>query len=175
MLLIFVSSLFLIVLAAASLVFWLKMRALRAIHVNRPVSAASSLTADRYRPMLRLLARDDLEFIPADSKLQKAFRAKRRGLFRGYLSCLTRDYALLLAGVRASMVQSGVDRPDLAQALAKNRVLFAIAMCKIEFRLVLYAAGIGSVDISALVEALETLRRQVNVLSAPLSTSNQAA
>jgi hypothetical protein len=176
MFLIFIGALLLIVVGAAGLEFLMKMRSLRASHLNR----ASSLTADRYKPdrykpMLRLLAHDDLAFIPADGTLQKAFRAKRRELFRGYLRCLTRDYALLLAGVRAVMVQSGVDRPDLARTLAKNRVLFAIAMCKVEFRLILHAAGIGTVDISGLVEALETLRIQVGLLSAPLNTSTQVA
>ena len=77
------------------------------------------------------------------------------------------------------MLQSGVDRPDLARALAKNRVLFAIAMCKVEFHLALHTVGIGSVDISGLmsglIDALETLRSQVSVLSAPLNTSSQAA
>lgn len=171
MFLIFLGALVLIVFAAAGLEFFLKMRSLRASHVD--AGRASSLTADRYKPMLRLLAQDDLAFLPADSGLQKAIRAKRRTLFRGYLRCLNRDYASLLAGVRAVMVQSGVDRPDLAQALAKNRMLFAIAMCKVEFRLVLHTAGIGSVDISGLVEALETLRTQVSLLSAPLSASPQ--
>lgn len=175
MILAYIGSLVLILLAAAGfvfgLLFWLKMRALRAAQ-NRNVSSLS-LTADRYRPMLRLLSQDDLAFVPADPKLQTAFRAKRRELFRGYLRCLARDYAVLLAGVRAVMLQSGVDRPDLAQALAKNRILFATAMCKVEFRLALHTAGIGTVDISGLVEALETLRSQVGVL-APLTTSNQA-
>jgi hypothetical protein len=160
---IFITALLLIVVGAAGLEFFLKMRSLRASHVGR----ASSLTAGRYKPMLRLLAQDDLGFIAADSRRQKVFRAKRRELFRGYLRCLTRDYASLLAGVRAVMVESGVDRPDLARALAKNRVLFAIAMCKVEFRLALHTAGVGTVDISGLVEALETLRSQVSVFSAP--------
>lgn len=173
MFIIFIGALLLIVFAAAGLEFCLKMRSLKASPVN--ASGASSLTADRYKPMLRLLAQDDFAFLPADRGLQRAIRAKRRQLFRGYLRCLTRDYALLLAGVRAVMVQSGVDRPDLAQALAKNRVLFAIAMCKVEFRLALHTAGIGSVDISGLVEALEMLRTQVTLLSAPLSASPQLA
>jgi hypothetical protein len=160
MLFIFLGTLFLIIFAAAGLEFFLKMRALRATQAG----SVPSLTADRYRPMLRLLSQDDLAFIPPEGKLQKAFRAKRRELFRGYLRCLTRDYAHLLAAVRAAMVQSGTDRPDLARALTRNRVLFAAAMCKVEFRLALHAAGIGSVDISGLVDALETLRGQVGVL-----------
>jgi hypothetical protein len=173
MILAYTGSLLLLVLAAAGLVFWFNMNALRATR-NKTYNSLS-LTADRYRPMLRLLSQDDLAFIPADSKLQTAFRAKRRQLFRGYLRCLARDYAVLLAGVRAAMLHAGVDRPDLAQALAKNRILFAVAMCKVEFRLALHTAGIGTVDISGLVEALETLRSQVSLLSAPLSASNQAA
>jgi hypothetical protein len=172
MFLIFVSALLLIALAAVGFTFLWKMRSLRATEVNKAAGRAASLTADRYQPdryqpMLRLLAQDDLAFIPPDSGLQKAIRTKRRELFRGYLRCLTRDYAHLLSGVRAVMLQSGVDRPDLARALAKNRMLFAVAICKVEFRLALHTAGIGSVDISGLVEALETLRSQVTVLSAP--------
>jgi hypothetical protein len=162
MFLLFTGALFLIVWCAIFLLFILKVRSLRSAETG----SASSLTADRYRPMLRLLSNDDLAFVSsADGKLRRALRARRRELFRGYLRCLTRDYAHLLAGVRQVMVQSGSDRPDLARALAKNRVLFAIAMCRIEFSLALHAAGIGKVDISGMVQALETLRGQVSVLS----------
>jgi|HubBroStandDraft_2_1064218.scaffolds.fasta_scaffold255291_2 hypothetical protein len=162
MLVLFTSALFLILCGAILLQFILKMRSLRSAEAR----SASSLAADRYRPMLRLLSNDDLALAPTDRKMRKAFRARRRELFRGYLRYLTRDYAHLLAGVRSAMVQSGADRPDLARAIAKNRVLFAIATCKIEFSLALHAAGVGKVDISGLVEALETLRSQVSVLSA---------
>jgi len=124
--------------------------------------------ADRYRPMLRLLSDKDLDFLPARSPLRRTLRARRREVFRGYLRCLTRDYARLLAGVRYAMAQSHVDRPDLAQALVKNRLLFALAICKVEYRLALHAAGIGHVEVAGLVEALETLRSQVSVL-APLA------
>lgn len=157
----FASALFLIVIASIALQFVLKMRSLRSAEAgSRP-----SVALDRYRPMLRLLSNDDLAFVAANSKMQRELRARRRNLFRGYLDCLTRDYAHLLARVRLAMVHSGVDRPDLAKALARNRALFAIAICKVEFRLALHATGIGNVDISGLVDALETLRSQVNVLS----------
>lgn len=129
-------------------------------------TALPPVSADRYRPMLRLLADDDLQFVRANSSLRKTIRARRRQLFRGYLRCLARDYALLLGGVRAVMVQSGVDRPDLARALARNRALFAIAMCKVEFRLALHTLGVGKVDVSSLVEAFEALRTQSSILAA---------
>lgn len=138
-------------------------------HANPPV-----LIADRYRPMLRLLAEDDLRFGAANGNLH-GLRSQRRRLFRSYLRCLTRDYSLLLSGIRTVMVRSGIDRPDLARALAKNRTLFAIALCKIELRLALHAVGVGTVDISALVDAFEGLRAQARILSvAPVAAAAAA-
>src|SRR5579863_1382867 len=129
------------------------------------------ISAERYRPMLRLLADEDLNFVSANSNLHRTLRTRRRELFRNYLRCLTRDYAHLLAGVRYAMVQSGLDRPDLARALAKNRTLFVLAIYKIEFRLALHAVGMGKVEITGLVEALESLRSQVSMISAAPMTA----
>ena len=139
----------------------LKMRALG----SEKASDSGIQGPERYRPMLRLLSDEDLAFLPAQSPLRAGLRARRRALFRGYLRCLTRDYGRLLAGVRYTMVQSGTDRPDLARALAKNRVLFAIAICKVEYRLALHAAGIGHIEIGGLVEALEALCSQASLLT----------
>ena len=169
MLFLFVGVLVLTAFGAFGLQVFFKMSTLR----SSETTGSLPLAADRYRPMLRLLSNADLAFVSADSNLQRKLRAKRRELFRGYLRCLTRDYGILLAGIRQAMVQSGVDRPDLARALAKNRVLFAIAICKVELRLALHATGFGRVDISGLVNALETLRSQVSVMpTASFSTAN---
>src|SRR5580658_4461034 len=113
----FTCALFLIVFGSIFLKFVLKLRSLQSAEAG----SRTSVAADRYRPMLRLLSDDDLAFVSANSKLHRELRAKRRNLFRGYLRCLTRDYARLLAGVRKAMVHSEVDRPDLARALARNR------------------------------------------------------
>jgi hypothetical protein len=169
MLFLLIVALVLISFGCAGLQFLLKMRSLRSIAAAG--GGSPSLAADRYRPMLRLLSDADLAFVSADSKLQRSLRARRRDLFRGYLRCLTKDYARLLAGVRQAMILSGADRPDLARALAKNRALFALAICKIEFRLALHATGVGSVDISGLVDAMETLRGQVGVFSTAAQTA----
>jgi len=132
----------------------------------RSSSGALGVSAERYRPMLRLLSDEDFSFVAANIALQRSLKSDRRKLFRSYLRCLTRDYGCLLAGVRSAMAGSGVDRPDLAHALAKNRALFALAVYRVEVRLALYSLGVGKVDISGLVEAFEGLRAQVNVLSA---------
>jgi hypothetical protein len=116
--------------------------------------------------MLRLLSDEDLKFVAANSALHRTLKSNRRKLFRSYLRCLARDYGYLLAGIRSAMAGSAVDRPDLARALAKNRALFAMAVYRVEVRLALHSLGVGTVDISGLVEAFEGLRAQVNVLSA---------
>jgi hypothetical protein len=157
-----VSALFVVAFGAVAWQVVSRMRALAA-----PETTSSPVvSAERYRPMLRLLSDEDLNFIPAKSGLRRSLRTRRRELFRSYLRCLARDYAHLLAGVRTVMVQSGMDRPELARALAKNRTLFLMLLYKVEFRLTLHAIGVGKVEVSGLVEALEGLRNQVNVLSA---------
>jgi len=152
-----------IVLAAGSGILMLaaRMRLLDSVaQSNRPLA-----DAERYRPMLRLLSDADLKFTARDPALRAKVAAGRRELFRAYVRCLTKDYGSLLGSIRRLMVESGVDRPDLAKALAKNRLVFAMALCRIELHLRLHALGLSNVDVSGLVEALDGLRATVNVMT----------
>lgn len=157
----FIALLILIAAVSGALLFVVRMRVL----VSASQTHSRLPDADRYRPMLRLLSDADFDFVSANPVLRGKIRAQRREMFRGYLRCLTRDYARLLSGVRRIMVESGVDRPDLAKALAKNRMMFALALCRIEVSLQLHALGVGRVDVSGLVEALDALRGAVNVMT----------
>lgn len=157
------------VLAAGCVILMLaaRMRLLDSVaQSNLPLPDAA-----RYRPMLRLLSNDDLNFAARNPQLRAKIAARRRELFRGYVRCLTKDYGRLLASVRRLMVESGVDRPDLAKALAKNRFVFALALCRIEVHLRLHALGLSNVDVSGLVEALDGLRATVNVMSPMAATA----
>jgi hypothetical protein len=156
------AALLLIALASLTARFYAQLRIMREA-ASRPVPQN---LAGRYQPMLRLLSDADLKFGARNPASLKALRAERRTILRSYLACLSKDYASLLAAVRNVMAQSGVDRPDLARALAKNRVLFALAMCKIEFRLAMHWAGAENVEISGLVGAFDALREQVAGFSA---------
>ena len=165
MLLPFTATLVLISMGMFALAFFSRLRRLRVV----AQSNTASVVANRYRPMVRLLAEEDTTFVASNKAMARKLRAERRRIFRGYLDCLTKDYARLLNGIRLAMVRSGVDRPDLAQALAKNKILFTFALCRIEFRLLLHQAGVGKVDVSGLVEAMDALRTQVSFLTpAPL-------
>jgi len=149
----------LLIIAGIAFLVISRMRSIVQAMSAAEAASASAVAADRYRPMLRLLSDEDLQFVPAH--LRTAVCADRRKLFRSYLQCLAKDYARLLGGIRMAMVRSGMDRPELARALAKNRFLFVVALCRIEYRLALHAAGLGRVDVSGLVEALDALRTQV--------------
>ena len=151
---------FLIALAVVFLV-------LQKIQTDNSVPAevlSQDCLAARYRPMYRLLDESDCGFIatgfPGSTSLRR-FRAERRSLFRVYLRNLGADHARIVGAIREMMVQSQLDRPDLAKALYRCQLMFALAMISVEFKLQLHALGIGSVDVRALVGAVEGLQLQL--------------
>lgn len=146
--------------------FAVRLRALGAASTGCQSSGTPVNVAGRYRPMLRLLSEEDLALVASNPKLAKSLRTERQKLFRSYLRCLTKEYGRLLNGIRMVMVQSHVDRPDLARALAKNRAMFALAICRIECRLTMQSMGFGTVDISGVVEAFDRLRESAVAMSA---------
>ena len=157
----FAALLIFIVFGLVALHFFTHLRRLNAL--SQGTSGVPA--AGRYTPMLRLLSNDDARLVSLNKHLARKFRQQRVAIFRDYLQCLTRDYARLLGGVRLAMVRSHVDRPDLAAALARNQVLFALAVCRIEYRLWLHTAGIGTVDVSGLVGAMDALCVQARIVS----------
>ena len=64
------------------------------------------------------------------------------------------------------MVHASDDRRDLAIAVIRLRLLFAVGMLAIETRLLLHTVGVGTVDVSGLVESFETMQAQIRLLLA---------
>jgi hypothetical protein len=118
----------------------------------------------RYRPMFRLLDESDCGFVaagfPGNTSLRR-FRAERRSLFRVYLRNLGADHSRIVGAIRDLLVESQLDRPDLAKALYRCQLMFALAMIAVEFKLQLHALGIGTVDVRSLVAAVEGLQLQL--------------
>jgi hypothetical protein len=118
----------------------------------------------KYRPMERLLLQDDLEFLAAqpgsNREIVRRLRAERRRIFRRYLRALSRDFDRLLWAAKAMVLHSAEDRPDLAQALVRQTLMFDYALAVVHCRLVLQGLGIGTVDVRPLVGALEAMRLQ---------------
>ena len=161
MLLVFLASLVLITAGCCAFHFVIRLNSLNAGAVTHIPQAISR----PYKPMLRLLSQDDLQFVSSAPALKRNLRATRRRIFRAYLRCLSKDYSRLLGGVRWIMVNSAVDRPDLAILLSRQRRAVAVAMCRIEWMLALHAMGVENVkvDVSGLVGAIDNLTGIVNV------------
>lgn len=154
------AALLLMVLVAVGL-------ALRKIQADNSVPAevlSQDCLAARYRPMFRLLDESDCGFIasgfPGKANLRR-FRAERRALFRVYLRNLGADHRRIVGAIRDLLVQSQNDRPDLAKALFRCQVMFTMAMLGVELKLQFHALGIGTVDVSNLVAAVEALQLQL--------------
>ncbi|MGD0362214.1 MAG: hypothetical protein ABSC93_15170 [Bryobacteraceae bacterium] len=132
-----------------------------------PVSVdwINDLSIARYRPMERLLSEEDYRFLASqpgfDRGMLRRLRSERRKIFRGYLACLSRDVSLVGAALRLMMMYSAQDRPDLARILYKQQAIFALGMMGVQWRLVLHACGMGTVDVSGLVRGMEFMRMEL--------------
>ena len=120
---------------------------------------------DKYRPMLRLLANDDYDFLAMQAGQSmstiRQLRRDRRRIFRSYLKSLTADFQRLHLAGKMLLVYATEDRSDLASKLVEQRITFSIAIMKVHAHLLLHTVGIGTVDVRALLGSVESLRMDV--------------
>jgi hypothetical protein len=135
-----------------------------------PVTAEwiEELSIERYRPMLRLLDSEDLEFLRSQPgyspRVEANLRAQRCQIFRDYLRSLNADFRRVCMALKLIMAQSRQDRPDLASALIHHQIMFTSGMIEIQVRLVLYRWGIGTVDVSSVVQIFDVMRLELRTL-----------
>jgi len=152
---------------AAGVAMAFLFRRLIAGRTTLPVSVdwINDLSAIRYRPMERLLSPEDERFLASqpgsNGKMVRRMRSERRRLFRAYLACLNTDFNRVSAALRLIMTHAAQYRPDLAGILYKQQALFAIGMLNVQWRLALHALGLGTVDVSGLVGAMEFMRLEL--------------
>ena len=117
---------------------------------------------EKYRPMARLLASEELAFLEAQPgyrpAISRQWKAERRRIFRLYLTELKGDFRALHAQARRLVANAGGDSQDLVTTLMRQRWFFLRATSQLEFRLAMVAIGIGQVDVGPLLELLETMR-----------------
>lgn len=135
-----------------------------------PVTAQwiEELSVDRFQPMKRLLAADDLDQCRSrpdyTPELFAKFRRERCRIFRGYLRCLQADFQRVSMALRIVMVQSRYDRPDLAAALMRSQRQFALGLMLVHCRLALYQWGLAGVDVADLLKVFDTARMELRSL-----------
>lgn len=123
----------------------------------------------RYKAMDRLLQETDYHYVAARSGgnklLERQLRQKRIQIFHAYINCLSQDFTRICNAIKKLMVDSHVDRPDLAGLLMKQHFIFSLTALSIEFRLILYGFGLGAPDGHDLVESLDNMCSQLRTLS----------
>lgn len=135
-----------------------------------PVTAEwiDELSVERYRPMVRLLDGEDLEFLRSQPgftpKMATKLRIQRCQIFREYLRCLNADFGRVCAALKVLMLQSRNDRPDLAAALVRHQATFFWGMFLIQVRLFLFRWGVCGVDATSLVKVFDLMRIELRTL-----------
>jgi hypothetical protein len=123
----------------------------------------------RYRPMERILAEDDYRFLEAQEyyhpSIANNLRRKRVAAFRSYLKCLKADFGRLNTAIRLYMATCPQDRPDLAQAILRRRLVFTYAVTLTEWRLLMFRFGLGTMDVQALIGSLDGMRLQLGQMA----------
>ena len=149
---------------------WIVFRRIGSAGRTLPVTAEwiDELSMERYRPMLRLLDGEDLQFLRSQPgftpRMAARLRAQRCQIFRGYLRCLSSDFGRICTAIKLMMLQSRRDRPDLAAVLVRNQVVFATSMLVVYGRLYLYRFGLCGVDVSSLVRTFDSMRVELRQL-----------
>jgi hypothetical protein len=153
------------------LVGWRRVTRGSQFDVNRiELFVSGEPIADHYRPLERLLQKTDWEYLASQPGMTAArirqLRTQRRKLFRQYLGNLVSDFGALCFLVKALMIQSSVDRPDLARSLRQAKTSFYRAVVQIQLRLLIHAVGFPTVTIEVgdLTRALEALSAQARML-----------
>jgi hypothetical protein len=131
-------------------------------HHEVSVDWLNRFSISRYKVMERLFSEADFEFLKSQKgyhpSITRHLRRRRQAIFRCYLSCLKRDFGRLEAAALLCMAASRTDRPDLAKAVFKRRLVFTWAVVCAECRLALYSLGLGTVDVGELVGSLSGMR-----------------
>ena len=124
----------------------------------------------RYHLMERLLEEADEKFLAAQSEgdvnVEKKFRNLRIKIFRGYMQQLSDDFNHIHKVLKGQLVQTDVERPDVAGRLMKQQFLFAFSMMRIELKLMLYGWGWRGMDVRNVTESLDRMRNQLQSLAA---------
>jgi hypothetical protein len=159
-----------LIFAALAAIFGVFFRGLLARRSRRPPTLdwVRTVSVARYRPMERLLTEEDCRFVRAfpgaGEPLVRQLRSERRRIFRAYLRSMQRDFHGICAALRAMMVLAPADRSELATTVFKHQVAFQLAVARVEFGLVLHAAGVDGVDVSALFGCFDKLRLELHAM-----------
>jgi hypothetical protein len=116
------------------------------------------------RSLQRLLVRADERFPrlhPGNLRTDRESRKIRVRIFRGYMLQLFDEARRIIRALKLDIITSETDRSDLASAVLKLQILFAVSVISIELKLALYRVGWVGIDASSLTGSLSAIRAQL--------------
>lgn len=138
-----------------------------------------TFSLERYAPMERLLQKDDLAFLSAQTgyrpEIGKRLMTERRKIFRAYLRLLVRDFNQLMAIGRLMVVYSAQDQQEFARSLGRQQVRFYGRVCLLQVQLVIYPVAGNALDTGGLLDALGSMQTRVKQLTSAGPPSTQLA
>jgi len=156
--------------SAAAAALALVLRGIASPKENFPITPewVREVSVERYRPLLRLLDTRDFAFLISQPGFSpdmiNRLRHSRCRIFRGYLKELSADFRSLCLAIKLIMVQSEIDRPDLARFVLRSQLEFAAQMVCVHARLLLFEVGLGHVEIGSLLNLFDGLRVELRSL-----------
>ena len=160
-----------ILVAAAIALTWLSNSAPRAPETCYGADAdfLDNFSLRSYRPMIRLAARLDRDFLVQihGPRLADCYRGIQRQVLREYLKTVSKDYNRLYAIANARSTRAASDTGDLSMALFEQQMSFIFLMWGIEARLLLEPILPGPIDLNPLVRYVENMAQQTRALSRP--------
>lgn len=116
-----------------------------------------------YRPMRHMLDPVELERARGLERISpeqwKEFRTQRIHAFRTYLNDLKVDFRRLEFKLRYMALAGTAEDAEMVIRLNQLKAQFGIGMLWLEFRLLAFQFGVGSIEISALLDSIHQLER----------------
>jgi len=155
------SSLLCLIFALATLVFLVRFLSARGARLagQNERTLSREYRRDYYLPLGKLLHPNELARAQALTGVSAAsfarFRRARIQSFRGYLSDLRADFNCMEIRTRYLLLSGTAADSKLVEDLNRTKLGFQSRLLRVEIELALFAWGVGSINVSELVEAIE--------------------
>lgn len=138
----------------------------RAWRRSRPDEECS---LERYRPLARLLAREDADFLRQNTicpKVAARWERSQGRIIRLYLKELAADFHRLHANARVLVAESPEQYAGLVPFLFRQQFTFWRTLAMIELRWALGGWKVGKIPLEELVRVIEAIQREISRVAA---------
>jgi hypothetical protein len=154
-------------LASLGVLTWIRFSDYR--RTRRRSRPDEEYSLERYRPMARLLAGEDTEFLRRNTTCPKTagrWERSRRRISRLYLKELAADFQRLHSKARVLVAESPEQHAALVPLLLRQQFAFWRTLTLIELRLALGGWNLPQAKVKELMGAIEAMQREISRVAA---------